>query len=492
MYIGIDIGTTVLKGAVFSAATGTLRAQAAQRLPVTVSADGGREQDATVITGAVRELFTQLRTEVGAEWSRVQGIGLAAQGGSTLMVERERGIPACPMYLWNDARAYPYLSRVTAAVPADFWRSFSLRDAPGMGLARILWLRERQPELLQERYLYCGAGEFIYHQLTGAWAQDACNALQIGCYHAVEDRLTAEPLALVDAPLSLVAPLRNGHETHPLSAAAAARFGLSAGIPVAGPYNDHEGAFCASANVVKQPLQCSLGTAWVGNFVLPAEMQGGSPWQLPIPSPLGPGRLVIQPLLTGNVTWDWALATFVDPDHQQALAKQADIFAQRLLPPYGLTALPWLNMPNPFAEGINGAGCLLGLSPATDRDDLLRAIAAGMVYELRRIFAEVIDRRAVEAVLLSGGASRGLQFQQQILSLFAPLPVLQVTEEDWLGARGSLYPFNTPACHAEVRELALSPTTDTTAIQRAYSLYNELFARSYGHLPAGQAFRIDG
>ena len=490
MYIGIDVGTTVLKGAVFSGATGALRAQAAQRLPVTVTAEGGREQDPLLIAVAVGELLAQLRAQVGTDWASIQGIGLAAQGGSTVMVERETGQPACPLYLWNDARAYPYLSRVTAATPEDFWRSFSLCNNPGMGLARILWLRERQPELLDEQYIYSGAGEFIYHQLTGAWVQDACNALQIGCYDAVHEKLISAPLALVGAPLSLVSPLRAGHETHPLSAAAAQRFGLRAGIPVAGPYNDHEAAFCASASTAKQPLQCSLGTAWVGNFIQPTETPGGSFIQLPIPSPVGTGRLIILPLLTGNVTWDWALATFVDPDHRRALAAQADIFTRRLLPPYGVVALPWLNRPNIYDDTANGAGCLLGLSPATEREDLLRAVAAGMVYELRRVFAEVIAHRAVETVLLSGGASKGRQFQQLILSLFSPLPVLQVTEEDWLGARGSLYAFGTAACQAEIRPLELQPDTDTDAIQQAFTLYNESFARVYGHLPAAEAFRF--
>ena len=42
-----------------------------------------------------------------------------------------------------------------------------------------------------------------------------------------------------------VAPLRPGHETAPLSAAGARLLGLTAGIPVAGPYNDHEAGHLA-------------------------------------------------------------------------------------------------------------------------------------------------------------------------------------------------------------------------------------------------------
>ncbi|HIE10420.1 MAG TPA: hypothetical protein EYP62_02290, partial [Kiritimatiellae bacterium] len=46
-------------------------------------------------------------------------------------------------------------------------------------------------------------------------------------------------------------------------------------------------------------------------WVEPPASRWRSPFQLVLPSPVGSGHLVVQPLLTGNVTWDWALQTFV-------------------------------------------------------------------------------------------------------------------------------------------------------------------------------------
>jgi sugar (pentulose or hexulose) kinase len=485
--IGIDIGTTVLKAAAFDRESGVLRASASRRLPVDDAADGKREQSLAEVDRALDEVMAELRAALGAGWGSVAGVGLAAQGGSTIIAERGTGRARTPMVLWNDSRAYPYLERLIAAHPPRFWQSYSLSEMPGFGLARLLQMREAAPEWLQpERFIYVGAGEYAFYHLTGQWYQDACNALQIGCYDARHKRLTYKPLQELGVPLSFFAALRQGHATQPLSAQAAARFALSAGIPVAGPYIDHEAGYASAAHVSAKPLQCSLGTAWVGNFLLPDDTTGHAPYQLVLPAPVGQGRLIIQPLLTGNVTWDWALATLVDADHDAALARQAWIFSEALLPHPGLVFLPWLHRPHPLTDSL-GAGCFIGMSPSTDRAELLRAVAAGMSYELARVFEQVKAHEAIDALVLSGGASKGPHFQALIAALFAPQPIYQVTEEDWMGTRGSLYAFQSPASRAAVHPLP-PPAIDFTAIENGRELYDNTFAHLYGHIRAGKAF----
>ena len=147
MYLGIDIGSTALKAAVFDARRGRLVAQAGHRLALATDATGKREQDPAALLRALRAVAADLRRQAGRRWSKVRGIGFAAQGGSTILVDRNTGTAQTPMYLWNDTRALAHFHRTAAQHPARWWRAFSLRDEPGMGLARAQWLRERQPAL---------------------------------------------------------------------------------------------------------------------------------------------------------------------------------------------------------------------------------------------------------------------------------------------------------------------------------------------------------
>jgi sugar (pentulose or hexulose) kinase len=488
MYLGMDIGSTSLKAAVFESRRGRLLAQAGTRLVLATDASGKREQNPSAILGALRRVAGELRRQVGRRWVGIRGIGLAAQGGSSILVDRASGVPVTALFLWNDTRAMTHFHALAATHPANWWRAFSMRDEPGMGLARAQWLRESRPDLFTAGRLWVGAGEFAYFHLTGLWRQDACHALQSGCYNVRQNRLAGRALVEIGLGLDRVAPLREGHETHPLSRVGAELLNLPPGIPVAGPYNDHEAGYLSVRNASQRPLQASLGTAWVGNFILPPGFQGRSPFHLVIAAPDRDGRQVIMPLMTGNVTWDWALATFVDANPRRAWVRVQKILDEHLLAPTGLVALPWLNRPNSLDPARNGSAAFLGVGPATTGDDLLRAVALGMVLEFGRVFDPVVRSGAVDSLVLCGGASRSPRFQAMFRSLVTPLPVRQVVEADLMGTRGCLFAFNTLAAEAATRWVRGAGKLNVTEMADARALYLEAFRRVYGSVAAGAPY----
>lgn len=437
--LGIDLGTSVLKAAAVDACTGRALAESSVPLATRAAADGTREQDPSTMDRALATLARRLRRRVGAAWQRMVGVGLAAQGGSAMLVDRRTGRALTPVQLWSDTRPLHLLPEIAARKPAGYWRRLSYSAGPGEGLARIKWLRERYRRLFQGDNLYVGAGEYVYFKLTDVWRQDAGNALQIGCYDARRRRLSAAPLRLVGVGPSFVAPMREGHETHPLGAHGAEALGLPEGLPVAGPYMDHEAGYLSGVGISRRPLLCSLGTAWVGSFVLP---QGPPAWpgaQLVLPSPVGPGTLVLQVMPAGTASWDWALETMTCARGARGLARADAVFCESLLPPPGLVALPWLTRPNPFVPVATGGGGFVGVDAHTTRADLLRAMAAGMCFELAHLLWPVRACGAVDSVVLCGGASQNRHFRTLLAAMFAPLPVYCLEDDQTAGGRGAVH-----------------------------------------------------
>jgi xylulokinase len=487
--IGIDLGTTVLKAAAFDARSGAPMAQAHKRLEMRVGRDGAREQDAQSIDCALKFVMGKLKRELASLWQSVTGMGLAAQGGSGLIADRNTGHAFTPLYQWNDNRSLKQQAIIAAKKSKRYWRSLALRGGPGHGLGRLMWLRENQPRLISGNNIYAGAGEYVYFKLTGLWRQDACNALQTGCYNVNKQQLAKQPLELAGVPVSFVAPLRRNHETNPLSASAAEAFGLPEGIPVAGPYMDHEAGYLSASAVSAQPLQCSLGTAWVGNFILPTGTTGHSPNQLVLPSPITDGgRLVVQPTLTGNVTWDWGLVNLVHKNHTRALKMLDDIFAEKALPPSGLVELPWFARPNPLTKDLQGAGAFFGMNPSTNSHQMLRALALSMCCEMARVFKEPVESGAVDCVVLGGGTSKGGFFCAMLASLFPSVPVYTLRDEDQSGSRGTLYALSRKTSRSKARRVRLPGKAQREAIQEAYKLYISVFERLYGDLSVGAPF----
>ena len=488
-FLGIDLGTTVLKACLVCGDTGSVVVQEATRLPVRAFPEGGQEQSCDGVLRSLREVIRRLKGSAGGGWSKIEGVGVATQGGSTAIVNKASGRPLTPMILWNDRRSSGYADAVYERFPPRFWRKLILCDVAPAGMSRLLWLKERSPDLFNDENLHVGAGDFLFHSLTGEWRQEAGSAIQIGPYNAVKESLDAAPLSLIGVPLSFFAPLRKGHETAPLSARGSKLLGLKAGVPVAGPYIDQEACYLSAHAAARRPLQVSLGTAWVGNFVLPHGRRCEAPLQLVLPSPVDGGRFVVMPTLTGNAAWDWALSEVAGGNGDVALHAAVRVFRKRLLPPEGLCVIPWLGQPNPMCEGFGG-GVIWGLSSQTKPVDLLRAVAAGMCFEFRRVFDPLCASGAVDALVLSGGAANGIWFRRLFVALFAPLPVFWQKDSDIGAARGSLHVFGATAAHGRLERVPAPPAELREQIVSGYSRYSMYFAAAYGGTPAGRTPKI--
>ncbi|MBI5094626.1 MAG: FGGY-family carbohydrate kinase [Candidatus Hydrogenedentes bacterium] len=488
--IGIDLGTTVLKVCAFDGATGAVRARASERLPVSMLRDGGREQSIPKLDAALQKAMRTVCSSLGTGLSRVHGVGVAAQGGSSIIADRVSGRARTPMISWNDARGNAYSARVLNHFPREYWRRLALRDFAPAGLCRLIWLKERRPELFNAGHIHIGAGEYLFHRLTGVWRQDPGHAIQIGAYDAANFRLEQEPLEMVGMPLSFLAPLRATHETAPLSRRGARLFGIPEGIPVAGPYIDQEAGYLSAASALPNPLQVSLGTAWVGNFELPKGVNGKSPIQLVLPAPSGNRRLVVLPLLTGSASWDWALSRFVDQGHSAALERAAKVFRDSLLPPEGLFAVPWFTQQNGLFPECSGDGLFCGVSAQTSANDMLRAVAAGMVFEFARTFAFIRTTPIVDGIVLGGGASKGDYFCRLFSAIFSPLPVYRQQDEDLAAARGALHVFGGKVSAAPLRKLAQPNAGIRDRMTRSFEQYKIVFDRSFGFDERSEPFRI--
>lgn len=491
LFLGIDLGTTVLKAGVFSGRDGRCAAQAARRLPVTHPEPGGHELAQGAIDKAFRAIMNEMRRKLGSRWGSIVGIGLAAQGGSSLIVEGDTGLERTPMILWNDARAAGWTERLAHEADRRLWNRLFLCDMPPAGLGRLCWLRECVPSLFSGAFLHIGAGELLFHRLTGLWRQDSGNAIQVGSYNARTRRLDATAFDMIGLSLSFVAPLRRGHETALLAETAARAFHLPAGIPVAGPYIDQEACFMAATAACPRPLQCSFGTAWVGNFLLPEGAAGASPTQIVLSAPDGHGSLVVQPLLTGNTAWDWALRTFVNNDLPEALRAAPRLIGRNFLPTKGLTAIPWHGQQNPLDASAHGAGVFVGMNTRTSRADLIKAVAAGMVFELHRMFEDVCASGMVDGLVLGGGASRGPWFRSITAALFHPMSVQWQRDYDLAAARGAVMPLSDIAGRGLCVQVS-SGGVDHEALREAKEAYMAAFARLYGACRQARPFRCRG
>lgn len=488
--IGIDAGTTVFKAAAFNSTNANLLAVATRNLPVIRPHPGWAETPVAALDRALTATLRELRKALGPRWKHVHGVGLASQGGSSIFARRENGgALLSEMVLWHDARAILHAVSIRASRSERWWRQRLLSGWTPAGLARLAWFGQHRPGVFEDPdAIHVGAGEYLFHRMTGVWRQDAGNAFQVGSYNAATGVLTDEMLRLAGFSRERVAPLREGHETAPLDPKFACRNALEPGIPVAGPYIDQEAAWQSVERVSAKPLQCSLGTAWVGNFALPKEQVGSAGMQFVLRGAKKGKRIIVLPLLMGNTAWDWALEMFVSTNPQRAFALAKAMLTEQLLPPAGMVCVPFLLQANALHPERAGAGIFDGVGVTTSGADFVRALACGMCCELYRVFACVKEAKHVDSVIISGGASKGAYFRKLIATLFSPLPVYRQSNGDTAAARGALVALGKAFDTSPATRIVPATGTFKKRIRSAYDDYVDVFAIKYGNQPVSAPY----
>lgn len=342
-----------------------------------------------------------------------------------------------PAIGFPDARAAPLLDRLRHDAPASL-QALAQALSPYDPLARLLWLKEHEPENWHRLARVIEPKDHLNFRLTGRAVSDRISQLPMTRpLHAAGlsrlDQIDLDPALLPEqlSPFEPVGQVRPGLPA-PLDriAGAVVHCGsldtwtcvLGSGALVPGAGYSISGTSDVFGVIADRPAEATglLSVEW-----------GPSLWQLGGPSQGAASRLIwaaerFHPGLSPQDALDKALAT----------AGPAPLF----LPFLDGERTPW------WDPDLRGA--FLGLGMTDDNDAMLRAVAEGMTYLSRDILsrAENATGRQVDHVSFSGGLSQhaGLcQLKADILD--RPVMVPQNAETGLLGA--SRLPLGYGAAH---------------------------------------------
>jgi erythritol kinase (D-erythritol 1-phosphate-forming) len=403
-YVGVDIGTSVVKAAAFDEDGRQLALESAPS-GVTSPSAGWFEQDADAVTSQVAGVVRRLVESLGGR--RPELVSLTGQGDGVWLVDGG-GCGVRPAVSWMDARAAGVLAQWQddGVVEAAFRRTGGMMF-PGCPAPLLAWLDAHEPKALDQATTAAYCKDVVLQRLTGVRATDASDASQPFLdpwtreySREVLDLCGLAPRADLLAPV--VEPVPSGQ----LTADAADRLGIAAGTPVtAGPFDLPA---CALGSGVTEPGDGHLivGTTLACQVVVDSVETGGEPAGLTLAVGT-PGRwLRAMPAMVGTAALDWVLATVG--------ARHADVdpFLAGTEPgAHGVTCLPYFSPAGeraPFVE--SGARARFdGLSLHTSREDLVRAVCEGIAFAARHCF-EAAGLRGT--VTCCGGGARSREWLQ--------------------------------------------------------------------------------
>lgn len=396
MYLGLDLGTSGLKGLVIDA-SGAVLAEASAPLLVSRPQDGWSEQDPADWLRAAETVFAALGQRI--DMAGVAGIGLSGQmHGATLLDRADRVLRPC--ILWNDTRA----AAEAAALDADpRFRALSGNIVfAGFTAPKLVWVARHEPAIFSQVAKVLLPKDYLRLWLTGEHVSEMSDAagtswLDTGARDWSDDLLAGSGMTRDQMPGLVEGSQVSGGLRPDL----AARFGLRAGVPVAGGAGDNAATAIGMGVVRGGQGFVSLGTSGVlfaaNDAYAPAPETAVHAFCHALPGAWHQMGVILA--ATDALNWFARLAG------QDAAALTAGLGP--LQAPGRALFLPYLGGERTPINDPHIRGAMLGLDHATDTAAATRAVLEGVVCALvdcRDALAATGTR--LDGVLAAGGGAR--------------------------------------------------------------------------------------
>ena len=484
VFLGVDVGTSGVKAILVDPA-GEVVAAATTPLSLSTPHPGWAEQDPE--TGWAASVASIRRVIEARPDARVAAVGIAGQMHSSVFLDAA-GRVLRPALLWCDGRTTAECAEITGRVGGeDRLRDLAANPAlEGFTLPKVLWLRNHEPAAFGRLSKVLLAKDYVRFRLTGALATDPSDASATLMYDTAGLRWSAEIMAAMELPESLLPDVGGSAEVLGRVTADAARAtGLPESTPVVGGGADNA---CGAAGVgVVAPGEAVASWGTSGTVLAPmAEPRVDPGMRAHTFCHVVPNAWYLMGVvLSAGGAFAW---------HREQLARElanAPDAAQRLNDEAaavaagsdGLTFLPYLQGERTPHRGAAARGAFVGLTLAHTRAHMTRAVLEGVCFALRDSVSILQEMGvAPTELLLTGGGARS-PFLRRLQAGVYGLPVKTVNREEGpaygaalLAAVGAgAFPDVAAAARATLTRTPPEHATDHAAYDAPYHRFRALY-----------------
>lgn len=372
MYLGLDLGTSGVK-AVLIDEEQSVAASASASIDVSRPHPGWSEQDPADWIAATQAALSQLSAEV--DLSGVRGIGLSGHMHGATLLGKDDGVLR-PCILWNDTRSHAEAAELDAD-PA--FRAITGNIVfPGFTAPKLVWVERNEPEVFRDVARVLLPKDYLRLWLTGEAVSEMSDAAGTSWLDTGGRDWSDELLSKTSLDRSTMPRLVEGSENSgALRSDIATRYGLPAGVPVAGGAGDNAASAIGMGVVSPGQAFVSLGTSGVlfaaNESYRPDPATAVHTFCHAIPGAWHQMGVILA--ATDALNW---YGRFVGQD-AAALTGALD----GLEAPGKTVFLPYLGGERTPLNDAGIRGAFLGLEHATDQKAGTRAVLEGVAFALR-------------------------------------------------------------------------------------------------------------
>ncbi len=488
--IGLDVGTTGCKAIAFDTG-GTILGRGFREYGVTCDASAKAEQDAEQVWSLTREALREAVAKSGAKDFRA--LSVSVQGDAIIPVDKNfRALH--PAILGMDYRSAPQAQRC-----ADILGAFALFQRTGMrphpmnSLTKVLLLRELAPAVFDRASRVVTYADFLLGKLGGEAVIDYTMASRTMAFDLESLKWSPQIHEALGLNTSLWSPaVASGTPVGTIGRALAEELGLPTDLVLVAGGHDQTCAAIGAGAIRKGLGIVSTGTAEVLSTALDRPVLSQAMFDGFYPCYLHAKRgmhFTFALNHIGGILLKWWRENFALAEVAVAANQGRD--AYQVIDetmPEGLSPvmfLPHLNGSGTPTCDLHSKGAVVGLTLATTRHDIAKAILEGLTFELRTNLDTMKSCGiAVDELVAAGGgakSARWLQLKADILN--RPLRTLRCPEAACLGAAllagtavGAYKTLNEAVTQTVRYEREFTPVSDqAAAYAERYATYQQVY-----------------
>ena len=442
--IGLDAGTTSIKGLLINA-DGSHETFVQKEYSLDYREGDIVELDPEIYWETTLHIINQLLAQNGISPEKIRAISFSSQG-ETLIALDINGKPLRKAIVWLDNR-----SDKEAKTIEEFFSRETLLEKTGQAeilplwpATRILWMREKEPEIFRKVDKFLLVEDYLIYKLTGEYHSEESLVSSTLCYDIVKRQWWEKMLDFLHiTPQHLPEVLPSGTPAGRIHEDAARATGLSPGTMVVTGGYDHAAGAIGSGNIAEGIVSETTGTAMAMCVTLDKpvfDLKLNLPCQLHAV----PGKYFLQPYgQTAGMVLKWFRDEFFSHENETAAKSNGNTYdlmtalAEKVpAGSEGLIMLPHLMGAGSPEFDIQVKGVFAGITPQMGRGHFVRAIMESVACMINRNIDSLkkYGIKPAEIRALGGGAESDLWNRIKADMTGIPFVTLKSAETPCLGA----------------------------------------------------------
>jgi len=415
MYLGLDLGTSGLRGILINDA-GNVVGDAEADISTSTPKPGWSEQDPSDWINACKKVVAKLRSDNEPEFAMLRGIGLSGHMHGAILLDAG-GDVLRPCILWNDTRS---ADEAKALDQNPQMRAISGNIVfPGFTAPKLEWVRAHEPEAFAKTAKVLLPKDYLRFWLTREYVSEMSDSAGTSWLDVDKRRWSETALGLSHMHASQMPRLVEG--TVPageLKTELRHAWGLSGPVVVAGGAGDNAAAACGIGSIRDGAGFVSLGTSGVllvaRDAYAPAPDTAVHCFCHAVP------EMWIQMgvILSATNSMNWLSRNLGQP-----VEKLASLMPDRIAGPSSITFLPYLSGERTPHNDSQIRAAFLAMDVASGPSDLTQSVMEGVAFAMRDCLEALKCTGTAPSNLMAVGGGARSRFWLETLATVLQVPL---------------------------------------------------------------------